>query len=307
MLLLLFLSSAISSGSSGREPAFSSHLLPPHPSWQATRGAQAATSPDAASGIGNPAALTGAGSCRLTFTHLAWAGDLSREWMAAAWRLPNGWDLTADAGLLRTPPLEGFDEHGHDTGSFRPMEWTAGVAVRLPLGRAASAGLGVRTFRLEDQNSPLSGFGGSIGLHWAGSARRFGIALTDAGPETSGGQVPAPLPTRWRAGFEQDLEAGQWTLALLAEGGPESSPRLIVGVVARPVTGLELLAGLASGTGGEPDPLGHWSAGGRFRHGPVELSYAYLPGGNLEPTHHLGVALSFGETARYLEHETPGR
>ncbi len=221
--------------------------------------------------------------------------------MAAAWRLPNGWDLTADAGLLRTPPLEGFDDDGRETGSFRPMEWSAGFAVRFPVGRTFSAGLGARSFRLEDDSSPMSGFSGSVGLHWAGSERRLGVALTDAGPGTSGGDTPASLPTRWRAGFEQDIESGTWTLAGLMEGGRDGSRRFVAGMVARPVAGLELLAGVASETGGGTDPLGHWSAGGRFRHGAIELSYAFLPGGKLEPTHHLGVCLSFGEAAGYLE------
>lgn len=265
----------------------------------------AATSPGAASGTGNPAAPAHDGSSRLTFTHLSWAEEISREWAAAVWRLPDSWSLAVDAGLLRSPPLASYDEDGRETGTFQPFEWTAGAAVRIPLAGGVGAGVGVRTFRLEDDISPLTGFGCSFGLHWQGPERRLGVAVTDLGPDTSGGDAPGSLPTRWRAGFEHDFESGRWTAAVLAEDGPGRSPRIMTGLVIRPVAGLELLGGLARGTGGEPDPLGHWSAGGRLRHGLLELAYAFLPGGNLEPTHHLGITLILGGAATRLEHEPP--
>lgn len=285
------LGSSLAAGSG--PAAFTSHLLAPDPEWQATRGARAATGPGLAAAVGNPAALASLSGGSAACSHLQWAGGLTREWASSGWELDHGTALAVDAGILRGPELPGYNDQGDPVSSFRASEWNVGVHGARMLGRGLSAGVGARLFRLEDEVEPLTGAGLSFGMRMRGATRVVGLALTDVGAPLRGRQGAYTLPTRWRAGFEQELSDGGALAAISFEGDGSSGMRVAFGVVARPTASLELLGGLlAGGSGVEDSPVG-WSAGTTVHHGALAVSYAFRSVDALGSTHLIGIRLGW--------------
>src|SRR5690606_10290985 len=121
--------------SSGATEAFQSRGLAPDPAWQATRGSLAASGSGLTAGLANPAGAFGLERARAAFSHLIWAGDLSREWAALGAPLGSRVGFVIDAALLHGPQLMGYDADGVETGSFRVSEWNAGGSVGTDVGR----------------------------------------------------------------------------------------------------------------------------------------------------------------------------
>ena len=294
-ILAVLVSHVVGTGlAAGSGPvAFTSHLLAPDPEWQAMRGARAATGPGLAAALGNPAAIASLGGGSAACTHLQWAGGLAREWASAGREFDHGIALAVDAAVLRAPELPGYDVDGKSTGPFQTMEWDLGVHGALPLGRGFSAGIGARLFRLEDEAEPLTGAGFSVGMQMCAAARRVGLALTDAGAPLRGRQGAYALPTRWRAGFEQELADGRVLVAASLESEGSARTRGAFGLVARPAASLELLGGVLAGEGGTEETPVSWSAGATVHRGALAVSYAFRPVDALGSTHLVGIRLGW--------------
>lgn len=280
----LLLSTGVASSASGAEEAFLSRTFPADPAWQATAGAFAATSPRTSALAANPAAAAAVLWPVLSFSHLQWAGDLSREWGALATPISSRFGVGADVGILHGAPLQGYDEAGNPTGTFSPTEWDAGASLAANLGRGISLGIGGRYLRLEDPTEPLSSLGVSMGLRWADESRAFALAVTDLGEASDPRYAP---PQRVRAGFEQHVSS--WvSLGLGASRGEET--QVSIGAELRPTHWVALLGGLESRSGETADGFG-WSTGLAVERSGLRLGYAFVFDETLGDRHQLGIDL----------------
>ncbi len=276
--------------------AFNSRLLAPDPEWQAMCGARSVTGLGPAASLGNPAAVAALDGGRAAYTHLQWAGGLSREWAGAGWPIRHGAALSLDAAVLHGPELPGYDLDGTATASFQAMEWNAGLHTALPLGKGLAVGFGARLFRLEDPAEPLTSVGFSLGLQARGVSRTAGIALTDAGAPPRGAQGSYTLPTRWRAGVEQEAAQGRLLVAASVDGGIKSAARGALGVVVRPVASMELMGGLQTGSNVEGESPVSWATGATVKLVGVAVSFAFRQEGTLGATNMIGIRLDPGRS-----------
>ena len=271
--------------------AFTSRLLAPDPEWQATCGARAATGQVLATALGNPAAIAVLDGGSAACSHLQWAGDLSKEWVATGWSLRHTAALAVDAAVLHGPELPGYRSDGVATVSFQATEWNAGVQTAIPLGENVGVGFGARLFRLEDPTEPLMGVGFSLGLQARSVDRSAGIALTDAGAPLRGAQGSYTLPTRWRAGVEQRVAQGYLLVAAAVEGEIAGAARGALGVAVRPVSSLELMGGFQTGSNVEGGSSVGWSTGATVKLVGLAVSYAFRQEETLGATHLIGIRL----------------
>jgi hypothetical protein len=276
--------------------AFSSLDLPPEPVWQALQGARAVTGDELSSSLGNPACSARASGTSLAFSHLSWTGGLSREWVAAALPVSSIATVSIQAGVLRSDVLPGFDADGGTADPIRPLEWSAGAALGVALSRSWLLGLGGRALRLEDPRQSLTGVGFSTGLVWEGESRRLGLAVTDLGPAARTDAQRYPLPSRVRAGYEQEIGRGIVLAAVAWEADTHGRmDRLHLGLCLRPRPWLEFLSGVAAIGGEDAVAPWQWSVGTRIRQGGVAVSYAYLADQTLDSSYQLGLSLRGAE------------
>lgn len=254
-------------------------------------GARSATGLGLAAALGNPAAVAALDGGQAAFSHLQWAGGLSKQWAGAGLPLRQGAAITLDAAVLHGPELQGYDIDGVATVPFQAMEWNAGLHTALPLGKGLAVGLGARLLRLEDPTDPLTAVGFSLGLQSRGVTRTAGIALIDAGGPMQGAQGSYVLPTRWRAGVEQEVAQGRLLIAASVDGGIKSAVRGAIGIVVRPVALMELMGGLQTGSDGEGgSPVG-WATGATVKLVGVAVSSAFRQERTLGATYLIGIRL----------------
>ncbi|MCA9729510.1 MAG: hypothetical protein KC729_17620 [Candidatus Eisenbacteria bacterium] len=268
--------------------AFQSRDLAPNPEWQATQGALAVSGLGLTAGLANPA---GARSERASasFSHLLWAGDLSREWAALSVPLGPRFGFVVDAALLHGPQLSGYDDDGAETGSFGVTEWNAGGSVAMEIGAGLGVGVGARVHRLEDLTEPLTGVGISAGARWQTGAQSFGASITDLGSVQSKAEgVPRyDLPTHWRIGAERTMPLYRVGASLR---GDEGATVAGFGFSITPTPWVSFLGGLSSGDDSEDGGIA-WSSGLQVVHQGIEVGYAVHPAGPLGTTHQFSVTV----------------
>jgi hypothetical protein len=289
LLLGLAVLVVLSTSARAQEAAFSSRNLAPEPVWQAQQGARAATGDEPANLLGNPAAIAGISGSQCSFSHLSWTGGVSREWACAAAPLPGGLALAADAAVLHTPALQGYDAGGRETGTFRPSEWNAGLTLAASAGGAWALGLGGRIFRLESEGAPLTGLGLSCGVLVSWGSLRAGLAVTDFGPTVQGDGQSYRLPTKYRLGVERTLGGSRYRAAIALQGNGERAPGWAAGFCARPAAWLDLLGGISLADPSADQGSLLWSCGFRVRQGGLAVSYAYHPADALGAAHQIGL------------------
>ncbi len=272
---------------------FGTRNLALDPYEQATQGGFAATDIRSGSDVNNPALAAGFQRPTASFSHLSWAGDLSREWASVATPLTSRFGFGANLGFAHGPSLPGYDEAGISTGAFSVSEWSLGLSLGAHLGHGLTLGLGSRYFRLEDPTSPIGALGGSAGLRWSDGQWAVGAAVTDVQvasfeSETGTASGEWDLPTRVRG----DVEG--WVLPAFrvgvgAELGADES-LFHLGTELRTRPWLSLLGGIAASSGGVESDF-DWSAGLRAEHAGVRVAYAFRSEAELGDLHQFGLEI----------------
>lgn len=289
--------------SSGATEAFQSRGLAPDPAWQATRGSLAASGSGLTAGLANPAGAFGLERARAAFSHLIWAGDLSREWAALGAPLGSRVGFVIDAALLHGPQLMGYDADGVETGSFRVSEWNAGGSVGTDVGRGLSLGAGARVHRLEDPSAPVTGVGLSAGAQWQFGAQSLGVSITDVGSaRSSAGDYD--LPTQWRVGLERQAtfdwgQGGGYRVGATVLG-EDGSTFVAVGAILQPTAWLGLLGGASTNAPDDSESVS-WSSGVQVEHQGILAGYALHPAGALGATHQFSITIPLrGDRASWM-------
>jgi len=267
---------------------FSSRSLAPDATWLATRGAGAVSGTGLSSAMGNPAALTGLRRSGIAVSHLAWAGDLSRDWISVGSPLGSRLRFGLDASLLHGSALQGYDALGQETETFSASEWNLSPQLAFDLSPEFAIGAGLRYFRLEDPSDPVGGMGFSAGVRWARESRSLGASLTDWG---SAQKTPAgsfDLPSRWRVGVEQSF--GGFASAALSALGTADETRILAAASYHPVPWVSLLGGVESGEGLDGSSIG-WSTGLSADRGGIVASYAFSDSPALGSIHQFGIEI----------------
>lgn len=274
------------------DASFSSHLLAPDASWQALSGANAPLGEGLSGVRGNPAGLGAMDGVRSAASHLMWAGDLAREWVAVGGPVSSRLGAWADVSVLHGPALPGYDESGVSTGTFAPVEWAAGGAVSVSATADLHVGLGARYFRLEDPSEPVSGVGVSTGVRFDWGSRAIGLSVSDVGTARAGDHGDYSLPTTWRAGALQLLEGiGTMYAGAYHQEGSGWGGVFGVTVYATP------WASLHGGADWADDPVDSalgWSSGVSLTRDRLTLSYAYRSIDVLASAHQFGLELPIG-------------
>ena len=289
--------------SSGATNAFQSRELAPDPAWQATRGSLATSGSGLTAGLANPAGACGLERAQAAFSHLIWAGDLSREWAALGAPLGSRVGFVVDAALLHGPQLMGYDADGVETGQFRVSEWNAGGSIGTDVGRGLGLGLGVRVHRLEDPAAPVTGIGLSAGAQWQIGAQSIGVSITDVG-NARADDSSYELPAQWRVGLEREAsfhwgEGAGYRVGATLRGG-EGSTILGVGAILQPTAWLGLLGGASTNAESEAESIS-WSSGLQVQHQGILVGYAVHPVGPLGTTHQFSITVPLrGERTSWM-------
>jgi hypothetical protein len=285
--------------------AFHARNLAPDPAWQATQGSLAATGTGLTAGLANPAGAFGQERAQVAFSHLFWAGDLSREWAALGAPLGSRVGFVVDAALLHGPQLMGYDADGVETGSFRVTEWNAGGSFGTDVGRGLSLGLGARVHRLEDPTDPVTGIGFSTGARWQIGQQSVGVSLTEVGNARSN-DLDYELPTQWRAGIEREASLfGTGYRAGASVTGREDATTFGLGLVLQPTRWVALLGGVSTNPETDAESV-LWSSGIQVQHQGILVGYAVHPTGSLGTTHQFSVAVPLrGERASWISEHQP--
>ena len=249
---------------------------------------------DDASLLGSdPGGLAWQPADELGLHHGLWQAGASWDQLSLRQAVDGATQLGVAAGLTSYEPMDRVDANGITQGTYNAGEALAagGLARRLgSLGLGASALLSRQTL----DSSVDYGYAWALGLDWRPAAW-LGLAMAFRSA-TEGLDAGA-----WSFDGGARLGPGDWRVAVDAHVEGEAPKRLQVAGTRRFRAGdwgLEVLAGwgldvpdadLGAGSG--------WTSGLSVQWQAWSLDYAFVPLGELEPQHHLGLRYTYGAAA----------
>ena len=172
-------------------------------------GARAAGMADAYSAVAqhatatywNPAGIAGITGNELHATHAEWISDVRYEYLAGVHGM-KGHAVGFQLGLLHMGTLDGRDDSGNFTGSFRAYDTMAGISYAYRPARSLELGLTGKVIYQKIHDYSAVGFAGDLGLRYRTPVRGLVLAATATNIGTSMKFVEDEfsLPFQFRAG-----------------------------------------------------------------------------------------------------------
>lgn len=141
----------------------------------------------------------------LTTTFASLAGEGSYGHLAGTVKKKNH-ALGVHLTYLRSAALEGRDDLGNKTGTFRSQDLSSGVSYGARVGEWLSVGVTAKAARetIQDERSSAA-WGADAGLSVAVKGALIGLAVNNVGSKMKFGSESDNLPTSYNAGAAMDL------------------------------------------------------------------------------------------------------
>ncbi len=192
-------------------------------------------------------------------------------------------------GDLRVPRgcTGGLSPDGLSLGSFRPVEFLAGLGAGVTVRPGLRAGLSVHGLYLGSDGSRLTGMSVGGGLEWDVSGMTLGMAARNIGARPRGDQGVYRLPAEFTFSARSDVRR-RATLGLVATRDRDGEMRGSLASRVRLHGGVSLMAGTRYETAADSEPV-RGSAGLEVQLGALMIGYALTPGDELGSGHVVSV------------------
>jgi hypothetical protein len=259
--------------------------------------AYSAMASDAYAPTWNPGGLGLIDSNQFAAQHLAYLGSIHYEFASFVHPLGNGRALGASIQYLGSGGMAGTDMYGNPTGDFSAHYAAYSLAYGQKVGDKLSLGVTGKMINAQISDVSANAYAFDLGsMYQATKDLRLAGVLTNVGTKLTFIDQSDPLPLAFHLGA---VYAMKYHVTLAAEGvypqtglasfhtglqwAPMDPISLRVGYRTDTLKGLSPLAGFTTGIG-----LNIWG---------YELSYAWVPLGDLGNTNYFSFLYKFGETS----------
>jgi hypothetical protein len=222
----------------------------------------------------------------LAASHQTWQTDLQEQWTGLAFPIPRG-GASVEISAFHAGALEAFSPEGVSLGSFRPVEFLAGLGAGVTLRPGLRAGLSLHGLYLGSEGSRLTGLSMGGGLEWDVSGMTLGMAARNIGAGPRGDQGVYRLPAEFTFSARSDVRR-RATLGLVATRDRDGEMRGSLASRVRLNGGVSLMAGTRYEGAADSQPV-RGSAGLEVQLGALMIGYALTPGDALGSGHVVSV------------------
>jgi hypothetical protein len=244
----------------------------------------------------NPAALSLLGGGEAGLHHGSWNAGVTWDQASAVLPLSSTDAIGLCGAMASYGSFERKDDQGRSQGAYDANEALGAAGFSHRFGDLALGGSGFVTRQAIDQDATL-GYAWSAGAIWQPLSK---LSLAGALRSSNGGLASAGLEGDLGLALHSSGDHGQdWGLAVDSRYTSESSSELQVAATrgfrgAGGIDGQVLGAYRVSFAGNlDSSSSGHWSVGASLGWQAWALDYAFVPMGDLDTSHHVGLRYRF--------------
>jgi hypothetical protein len=257
-------------------------------------GAYAARATDAYGLIWNPAGLARMDHPELAGQHLSYLESIHYEFAGAAFPIREGTVIAAGAQYLGSGNVAGANNSGAPTGDFSNHYAAYSFAIGQALSNTFSFGLTGKWIEARLSDVHASAGAADVGaLFQPTSAMSFSAGVMNLGSALTFINQHDPLPLSYRLGIAYN-GFSHCTLSLDGVYDRTNMASAHTGFEWRPMSMVALRAGYRTDTLKELSALAGFSTGIGVRVLGQELSYAWVPMGDLGNTQYVSILLTLG-------------
>ncbi len=240
----------------------------------------------------NPGGLGFMQEKELTAMYASWLADMNYEFVGYAQPLSNGLAIGGSLVMLQSGDMEKRSDSRENLGTFSATDTCGTLAIAKKVQENVSLGGSVKVISQKIDDESATGVAVDLGaLVKTGIANlNVGVAVRNLGPQMKFINEGYNLPLTLAAGINYSLPKINLTSDL---NYYESKVTVGVGIEYRVIKVLALDLGYKAGKDNKLEGLAGLSAGIGFNLSKINLSYAWVPYGELSDTHRVSLGVKF--------------
>lgn len=240
----------------------------------------------------NPGGLGFMQEKELTAMYASWLADMNYEFAGYAQPLSNGLAIGGSLVMLQSGDMEKRSDTRENLGTFSATDTCGTLAIAKKVQENVSLGGSVKVISQKIDDESATGVAVDLGaLVKTGIANlNVGVAVRNLGPQMKFINEGYNLPLTLAAGINYSLPKITLTSDL---NYYESKVTVGVGIEYRVINALALDLGYKAGKDNKLEGLAGLSAGIGFNLSKINLSYAWVPYGELSDTHRVSLGVKF--------------
>ncbi len=240
----------------------------------------------------NPGGLGFLQDRELTAMYASWLADMNYEFAGYAQPLSDTWSIGGSIIMLQSGDMEKRSETREKLGTFSATDICGTLAIAKKVQENVSLGGSVKVINQKIDDESATGMAVDLGALIKTSIDNLslGIAVRNLGPQMTFISEGYDLPLTVAAGVNYGL--GQMNLTSDINYY-DSTTTIGVGMEYKVIDALVLDLGYKAGQDNKLEGLAGLSAGLGFNINRINLSYAWVPYGELSDTHRISLGFKF--------------
>ena len=240
----------------------------------------------------NPGGLGFLQERELTAMYASWIADMNYEFAGYAQPLSNGLSIGGSLVLLQSGDMEKRSETKENLGTFSATDTCVTLAIAKKLQENISLGGSVKVINQKIDDESATGVAVDLGalIKTRLDHLNVGLAVRNLGPQMKFISEGYALPLTLVAGINYNISKINLTSDL---NYYDSKVTIGVGMEYQVIKALVLDLGYKAGQDNKLEGLAGLSAGLGFNINKINLSYAWVPYGELSDTHRISLGVKF--------------
>lgn len=244
----------------------------------------------------NPAGLVKVRRSQVALTNNEWVLDLRQHYAAYAAPLGEKAGGAISASFFNYGEIQGRDDSGAATTTFRPYDVTIGVGAGLQVAEGVSVGANAKYLRQQIDDASAQGGAVDLGVSYdvPETSLSLGAAIQHIGTSLAFDAESFSLPTTVRTGLGYRVADDQATIAVDVSKPADNDARIGIGIAYDIVNALTVRGGYRYEIGGNELGSSTGLTGGfGVRYAGFVLDYAFVSYGDLGPTNRVSLIAEF--------------
>lgn len=240
----------------------------------------------------NPGGLGFLPEKELTAMYASWLADMNYEFAGYAQPLSNGLAIGGSLIMLQSGELEKRSDSREKLGTFSAVDTCGTLAIAKKVQDTVSVGGSLKVISQKIDDESAAGIAVDLGaLVKTGMANlNVGIAVRNLGPQLKFISAGYDLPLTLAAGINYSLPKINLTSDI---NYYDAKVTIGVGMEYKLIKALALDLGYKAGKDNKLGGLSGLSAGLGFKINKINLTYAWVPYGELNDTHRISLGVKF--------------
>ncbi|MDD5131544.1 MAG: PorV/PorQ family protein [bacterium] len=240
----------------------------------------------------NPGGLGFLQEKELSAMYASWLADMNYEFASYAQPFSSGLVLGGSIVMLQSGEMEKRSETREKLGTFSATDTCGTLALAKKINEKVALGASIKVINQKIDDESTTGMAVDLGALVKTSIDNLnvGIALRNLGPQMKFISEGYDLPLTLAAGINYSLSKINLTSDL---NYYDSKMTIGVGMEYKVINALVLDLGYKAGKDDKLDGLAGVSAGLGFNINKINLSYAWVPYGELSDTHRISLGVKF--------------